>query len=87
MTDFPHWFEADPARLEHEREENERQGLNFTLDRELFDSARVVSFKGSVTLSGGGVRRFEVVYPPAFPFMRPEVYSHDTSLERHQNPL
>ncbi|HEX8163590.1 MAG TPA: ThiF family adenylyltransferase [Pyrinomonadaceae bacterium] len=87
MTDFPHWFEADPARLEHEREEYERQGLNFTLDRELFDSARVVSFKGSVTLSGGGVRRFEVVYPPAFPFMRPEVYSHDTSLERHQNPL
>lgn len=86
MTPYPHWFEAKPGILEDEQREYETEGIDFTLNQELLDTRRVVSFSGYVKVAGRDLM-LEVVYPPGYPFIRPEIYSRDTSLLRHQNPL
>lgn len=85
MDSFPHWFEDDPARLAEEQYAYERRGLQFVLNEDLL-KARVVVFEGSI-LVGGREMPLNVVYPPGFPFVRPEVISPTTSLSRHQNPI
>jgi ThiF family len=79
------WYESYPERLTFELEEFERCGLGFTLDEEHLARTGLVLLAGTVDIDGEQVN-LQLLYPDSFPFMRPEVFAPDLSLERHQNP-
>lgn len=79
------WWELFPGRLEAELEDFRARGLEFQLDEELFRGAGRVLLRGVLEHEGTDVA-IEILYPDLFPYLRPEVYAPDLSLERHQNP-
>ncbi|MDE2106873.1 MAG: ThiF family adenylyltransferase, partial [Patescibacteria group bacterium] len=44
-----------------------------------------IVIEGTISVDGSDVP-IQVVYPPAFPYLRPEVISRTSTLDRHQNP-
>lgn len=77
------WYEEYPVLFEEERQGLE--DLGFELDVSDFAAGRVV-FRGSIPWDGSNLA-LVVVYPDAFPYLRPEVFAPDLKLRRHQNPF
>jgi hypothetical protein len=79
------WTERYPDRFEYELAEFARRGLDFRLDEELLaEQGRVVL--GGELIHGEDTVALEIRYPDLFPFVRPEVFAKELTLERHQNP-
>ena len=85
MAGYPPWHEQDPDRLAQERRAYADAGIDVALDEDLLRRRGVVVFAGTV-VAAGRAWPLSVVYPPGFPFVRPEVVSPETRLPRHQNP-
>lgn len=80
------WWERFPGRLEAELEDFRARGLDFELDESLFRDAGRVLLRGAIEHEERSVV-LEVLYPDLFPYLRPEVYAPELSLDRHQNPV
>ena len=82
---FKPWYERLPDRLEVEVNAYKEAHLDFQLSGALLEKHAIVVFEGEVTAAG---RKYplQVVYPPAFPLVRPEVVAASAELKRHQNP-
>jgi molybdopterin/thiamine biosynthesis adenylyltransferase len=59
--------------------------LAFVLNEDLLRHKGLVAFGGEV-VAAGIAYPLTVLYPPGFPFVRPEVISPTTQLSRHQHP-
>jgi molybdopterin/thiamine biosynthesis adenylyltransferase len=79
------WWERFPGLLKRELSAFEQRGLKFERDESMFRDAGRLLLRGSIDHDGQTVE-LEVLYPDLFPYVRPEVYAPDLSLERHQNP-
>lgn len=79
------WFIRDPERLEQELKAFEAFNIAVAID----EAAREAEFiRLQIAFPGpAGVVRLRADYPDLFPFFKPEVYSDDIVLSRHQNPL
>lgn len=78
------WYERFPDRFRVERDAFEQ--LGFTLDEDEFTRKKRVVFRGELDRDAKDAVRLEVRYPDFFPYLRPEVFAPELTLERHQNP-
>jgi hypothetical protein len=79
------WWDRFPGRLEFELADYDARGLDFKVDEGLFRDADRVLLRGHLE-HDGLVVTLEVLYPDLFPYLRPEVYAPELTLDRHQNP-
>jgi len=78
------WWKAFPGHLEAELEALREAGLAFTMRDP--DATGYVVIDVNVNVDGVATP-LAARYPDVFPYMRPEVYAPDLSLEHHQNPF
>lgn len=87
------WFERDPARLKKEMDALESLGVTCKVD----ESRKAQGLlRLSLQLDGNNANfdlpdkersyELQVVFPDSFPWFRPEVYTFDVKLPRHQHP-
>ena len=79
------WWEQVPERLEYELEALRSARVEFSRrDEEFVKGVLVLDLR--VPLDGE-VFALRAEFPDFFPYVRPEVYAEDLSLDRHQNPF
>jgi len=83
--EFTAWYERFPERLSQEQEAYREAGFDFHLRTDLLKQQGVVVFEGSAEVHGNRVL-LRVLYPPGFPYFRPEIICPEATLDRHQNP-
>lgn len=79
------WYERIPHRLEVEVNAYKEAHLGFQMSHSLLEKHGVIVFEGEVTAADRKCL-LQVVYPAAFPLVRPEVVAVSAGLKRHQNP-
>jgi hypothetical protein len=82
---FKPWYERLPDRLKVEVNAYKEAHLNFQLSNALLEKHGMVVFEGEV-IAADRKCPLQVVYPSAFPLVRPEVVAASAELKRHQNP-
>jgi hypothetical protein len=80
------WVEQFPERLNYELEEFVRCGLRLQPDQRELQKRKRLVMRGQIPVGDRAVG-ITVVYPDSFPYLRPEVYSTNLILDRHQNPF
>ena len=76
------WWERYPQRYECELEALQREGIEYTRDKEAFNEGILCLY---VKTEIAGVLR--VVFPDLYPYFRFEIYAGDVDLRYHQNPF
>jgi len=84
MLDKP-WWEVWPGRLEHELKALDAAGIKFARNDAAF--AQKVLHLALNFLRDGKDVRLGVIFPPFYPYFRPEVYAEPGTFPRHQNPM
>ena len=79
------WWERWPGRLEFELHALESAGIRYQREDENFKKG-IFALKLELTLSGRPLILF-AVFPPLYPYFRPEVFAASGTFGRHQNPI
>ncbi len=78
------WVDVYPQRLQHELQL--LTDVGFSADDELLRQLGRLVASGRIEHQGAWVE-LTIVYPDAFPILRPEVFAPNLALRRHQNPF
>jgi hypothetical protein len=79
------WIGLYPERYAFEVAGLERAG--FELDGIALGATGLLVARGTVASGEFGDVAVTIVYPDTFPFLRPEVFATDLSIDRHRNPF
>lgn len=85
MLDKP-WWELWPGRLEYELRALESAGIKFVRDDSAFNKEKFLRLQLHFPLRGTIVVLC-AIFPPLYPYFRPEVYAEPGKFPRHQNPM
>jgi ubiquitin-protein ligase len=85
MLDKP-WWEVWPGRLEHEFRALDQAGIKFERDESFFVKQKILQLRLYFPWRGKTVVLY-VVFPPLYPYFRPEVRAESGTFPRHQNPI
>lgn len=85
MLDKP-WWELWPGRLEYELKALESAGIQHTLDEQPFREGKFLRLRLQFPWHEK-IIILVAVFPPLYPFFRPEVFAELGTFPRHQNPI
>jgi molybdopterin/thiamine biosynthesis adenylyltransferase/ubiquitin-protein ligase len=85
MLDKP-WWELWPGRLEYELQALELAGIKYARDESAFSREKFLRLQLQFPWNGEIVM-LVVVFPPLYPYFRPEVFAKPGTFPRHQNPI
>ena len=85
MLDKP-WWELWPGRLELELKALESAGIKCERDEPAFSKEKFIRLRLHFPWRGKIVI-LVAVFPPFYPYFRPEVYAEPGTFPRHQNPM
>jgi len=85
MLDKP-WWELWPGRLEYELKALELAGIKYVRDESAFSKGRFLRLELQFPWSGKFVI-LVAIFPPLYPYFRPEVFAKPSTFPRHQNPI
>jgi molybdopterin/thiamine biosynthesis adenylyltransferase/ubiquitin-protein ligase len=80
------WWELWPGRLEYELQALEAAGIKFDRDAEAFTKHKFVQLRLHYPWNGK-ILILCAVFPPLYPYFRPEVFADAGVFPRHQNPI
>jgi molybdopterin/thiamine biosynthesis adenylyltransferase len=84
MLDKP-WWELWPGRLEYEFKALESSGIKYVRNESAF-AQKVLHLALQFPRNGKDVHLW-AIFPPFYPYFRPEVFAKPGTFPRHQNPI
>jgi len=85
MLDKP-WWQRWPGRLEYELKALDEAGIKYDLDGQAFSKENFLRLRLHFPCDGKIVILY-AIFPPLYPFFRPEVFANPGTFPRHQNPI
>jgi molybdopterin/thiamine biosynthesis adenylyltransferase/ubiquitin-protein ligase len=80
------WWERWPGRWEAERKALESAGIKWERDEAAFEKGEFLILRLHFPWHGN-VIVLKVIFPPEYPYFRPEVFAQPGTFTRHQNPI